>query len=90
MTHTDDTQEQETGFFLSELYAPCSMLERAGYGYVVRVLRPCWHATAHGCMSTRCSLMRLYVHNRLIFTNPTGETPNMDPLSDHTVRLTAW
>jgi len=46
---------QETGFFLSELYAPCSMLERAGY--------------------------------RLIFTNPTGEAPNMDPLSDHMVWL---
>jgi putative intracellular protease/amidase len=46
-------KSQETGFFLSELYVPLNMLERAGY--------------------------------RPIFTNPTGETPNMDPLSDHMV-----
>jgi putative intracellular protease/amidase len=46
-------KSQETGYFLSELYAPVSLLERAGY--------------------------------RPVFSNPSGQTPHMDPLSDHVV-----
>lgn len=40
-------QSQETGFFLSELYVPLNMLERAGYRYLPRYHFACTYMCLH-------------------------------------------
>jgi len=63
-------QSQETGFFLSELYVPLNMLERAGYRYLPRN-----NVCVHMYVSTYNQMLTHVAHAQAHFHEPDWRDP---------------